>query len=73
MAATTQENLIIIRIMYEMRTLPEELLGHFEGLHKALCITRKLRPAFSKHFYGIFNKIDENDLELIPTPPLHEA
>ena len=48
-----------------MRTLPEEDLGQFGRLYKVLCITRKLRPEFSKQFYGILNEIDENDLELI--------
>ena len=65
-AVTTQENLITILIRYGMRTLPEELLGHLDELHKVLCITRTHRPAFLKHFYGILDKIDENDIELFP-------
>ena len=35
-------------IDYGIGSLPEELLGHLEGLHKVIYITRKLRPAFSK-------------------------
>jgi len=40
-----------------MRTLPEEDLGHLEGLYNVLCITCEFRPAPLRKFYGIFTDI----------------
>ena len=40
-----------------MRTLPEEDLGRFGGLYKALCITYKFWPTSAEKFYDIFIKI----------------
>jgi hypothetical protein len=47
-----------------MWTLPEEDLGHFGGLYKALCITCKFWPASTEEFYDIFINIMLNVTEL---------
>ena len=61
-SGTAQENLIIILVVAEMWTLPEEDLGRLDSFRKVVYSGAWNMYQARKKIYDIFDEINENDI-----------